>query len=105
MQNHFDSGNLKQELNEVKQTMDSVVSEVWKLKKQIGDMQFGDPIQDLGNRKIQLVLDVSVVAGVVVGVVLGVFVAQNVEVNVMETQCNPRCLGDSTLWDVFAIFA
>ena len=47
-----------------------------KLKKQIGDMQFGDPIQDLGIRKMQLVLDVSAVACVVVGVVLGVFVAQ-----------------------------
>ena len=77
MQYHFDSvsgegsDDLKQELNEVKQTLDNVVSKVQKLKK-----QFGDPIQDLGIRKMQLVLDVSVVAGVVVGVVLGVFVAQ-----------------------------
>ena len=44
MQYHFDSvsgegsDDLKQELNEVKQTLDNVVSEVRKLKKQFGDM-------------------------------------------------------------------
>lgn len=32
--------------------------------------------QDLGNRKMQLVLDIFVVASVLVGVVLGLFVAQ-----------------------------
>ena len=67
-----------------------------KLKKQIGDMQFGDPIQDLGIKKMQLVLDVSAVAGVVVGCSIRCICCTNVEVNVTETQCNPRCLRDST---------
>ena len=80
-------GDLKQQLGDVKQILDSVVSKLWKLMMQIGDRPTVDhsPVSDpsrisnareeLGNRKMQIVMDVSVVVGVLVGLLLGVVVA------------------------------
>jgi hypothetical protein len=86
-------GDLKQQIYEMKQTLDSVVVELWKVKAQIGDKHVVVPSpvsdhtpvsnekpnekQDLGNRKkMQIVLDVSVAVGVLVGVLVGIIVAQ-----------------------------
>jgi len=75
-------GDFKQQLREMRQTLDIVVQDIWKLKAQIGDMHSVVPslvsnaTQDMGNKKMQIVLDVSVVVGVLVGVLVGVVVAQ-----------------------------
>ena len=75
-------GDFKQQLREMRQTLDIVVQDIWKLKAQIGDMHSVVPspvsnaTHDIGNKKMQIVLDVSVVVGVLVGVLVGVVVAQ-----------------------------
>ena len=79
------TGDLKEQLAEVKQRLDIVVNEVWKMKMQTGVWSLGDvhlgqdsvnePRQDLGHRKLQIVLDVSVGVGVLVGALLGLVVA------------------------------
>ena len=81
-----DIGDLKEQLAEVKQSLDSVVNEVWKMKMQTSAWPLGDvrlrqdnvsePRQDLGHRKWQIVLDLFVVVGVLVGALLGLVVAQ-----------------------------
>jgi tetrahydromethanopterin S-methyltransferase subunit G len=81
-------GDLKQQLADVKHTLDSVVSELLRLKLQIGNRPTIDrsPVSDpsrisnateeLGNRKMQIVMDVSVVVGVLVGLLVCAVVAQ-----------------------------
>jgi hypothetical protein len=63
---------LKQQLGDVKLILDSVVSELWKMKMQIGDRptvdhslvcdpsRISNAREELGNRKMQIVMDVSV---------------------------------------------
>lgn len=63
---------LKEELNEVKQVMDCIVAEVWKLK-----VQHVEPKPELDTRKLHVMLDSSVLAHVFVGfvgVLIGVIV-------------------------------
>jgi len=72
---------LKEELQEVKQTLDTVVAELWKLKVQPAELKPGlnpELKPELDTRKLQIVLDSSVVAPVFVGfvgVLIAVFVA------------------------------
>jgi hypothetical protein len=61
---------LRHEVKQLKQIVDSVVGEVWNLK-----MQKGVPMQEPENRKWQIVVDFLVVATLVVGVLIGVFCA------------------------------
>jgi len=70
-----DIGYLKQQMHEVKQRLDSVANDVWKLKMETPVSQSSDPKPESSNRKSQIVLDVSVVVGVLIGVLLGVVVA------------------------------
>jgi len=70
----------KKELQEVKQTLDTVVAELWKLKAQPAEPKPGLNHKlkpELDTRKLQIVLDSSVVAHVFVGVcvLIGVVVA------------------------------
>ena len=63
---------LKEELQELKQTMDSVVADLWKLK-----VQPVEPKPELDTKKCHIVLDCSVVSRVFfgfVGVLIGAFV-------------------------------
>ena len=63
---------LKEELQELKQTMDSVVADLWKLK-----VQPAEPKPELDTKKCHIVLDCSVVSPVFfgfVGVLIGAFV-------------------------------
>jgi len=50
---------LKEELQELKQTMDSVVADLWKLK-----VQPAEPKPELDTKKCHIVLDCSVVSPV-----------------------------------------
>jgi hypothetical protein len=70
-----DIADLKQQMTEVKQRLDSVVDDVWQLKMRTPVSQISDPKPESSNRKLQIVLDVSVLVGVLVGVLLGVVVA------------------------------
>ncbi|XP_066395664.1 uncharacterized protein [Miscanthus floridulus] len=63
---------LKEELQELKQTMDSVVADLWKLK-----VQPAEPKPELDTKKCHIVLDCSVVSLIFVGfvgVLIGAFV-------------------------------
>lgn len=65
---------LKEELEEVKQTVDSVVVELWKLK-----VKPAEPKPEVDTRKCQVVLDCSALSTIVVvfvGVFIGVVVAR-----------------------------
>lgn len=56
---------LRHELNQVKQRLDSVVTEVWEFRNQ-------QCKKEPGNRKWQVVVDFSFVATMLVGVLIGV---------------------------------
>ena len=63
---------LKEELQELKQTVDSVVADLWKLK-----VQPAEPKPEMDTKKCHIVLDCSVVSPVFfgfVGVLIGAFV-------------------------------
>jgi hypothetical protein len=60
---------MKEELQELKQTVDSVVAELWQLK-----MKFAEPIHEPKPAAKQIVIDYSVFVGIV-GVVIGVVLA------------------------------
>ena len=65
-----DIGDLKQQMTEVRQRLDSVTNDVLKLK-----MNVTAPKPESSNRKLHIVIDVSVLVGVLIGVLLGVVVA------------------------------
>jgi len=73
-----DIGDLKQQMTEVRQrldsvandVLDSVANDVLKLK-----MNVTAPKPESSNRKLHIVIDVSVLVGVLIGVLLGVVVA------------------------------
>lgn len=61
---------LRHEVDQLKQKVDSVVDEIWNLKK-----QKGVAMQEPDNRNWKIGVDFSIVATLVVGVVIGVFCA------------------------------
>lgn len=65
-----DIGDLKQQMTEVRQRLDSVTNDVLKLK-----MNVTAPKPESSNRKLHIVIDVSVLVGVLIGILLGVVVA------------------------------
>ena len=62
---------MKEELNEVQQIMDALVSDICKMKVQLGEPKV--PIvehkQELDNKKVQIVVDFSTLASLFVGFV------------------------------------
>jgi hypothetical protein len=71
-----DIANLKQKMTEVNQRLNSVVNDVRNLKMQTPVSQISDPKPESSNRKLQIVLDVSVLVSVLISVLLGVVIAQ-----------------------------
>lgn len=55
-----DIGYFKQQVTEMRQRLDSVANDVWKLKMETPASQNSDPKLESSNRKLQIVLDVSV---------------------------------------------
>ena len=62
---------VKEELNEVQQIMDALVSDICKMKVQHGQSKVPivEPKQELDNKKVQIVVDFSTLASLFVGFV------------------------------------
>jgi hypothetical protein len=66
-------------MHELKKRLDSVANDVSRLKMETCVSQISDPKPESSNRKLQIVLDVSVLVSVLIGLLLGVVVAHRLK--------------------------